>query len=219
MATLSTKKKSLIYCSLTLVALLALGGYQTKNRGILNVYGAPTNKNFTFDKTTVPTGTHGAEGAIVPLSSSGSGRSDIVYGATSTYAGGYHQVALGGNYMMSLLPNTGASNNRILEFFVGITNITSVSVTIGHNLANPAEALTLCVFGYTGHKSDDISAGTGDFEFLVGEPKVPGTYHFDIPSSSTVGYLQIMYISDSIVIDTDHGDTMFIERVALTWSC
>lgn len=211
-------KRYLSYAILTMVGLLSLGIYQNHHGPTLGVLGTPSNKTFTFDKNSVPTGVHGIEGGIVTLSSSAEGRSDIEYTPAAIY-GGYHPVGLGGNYMMSLLPNTGASKDRILEFIFGINNLTSLSITIGHNLANPNLALEMVIFAYEGYDPDDMLTPTGEFMYITSGERAPGTYHFDIVEEHTVGCVQIMFMSGENIVDTDAGETLFIESVTINWYC
>ncbi|MGI6714390.1 MAG: hypothetical protein ACOX3K_05055 [Bacilli bacterium] len=216
--------KALFGVTLTFIALIGLSLNQIQSNGILNVWGAPTDKNFTFDKNSVPNTLHGGDDQRVSLTSSGAGRSDILYTPFASYDAIDRHVQLGGNYLMSLPNDSGAGDYRFLEFYFGVNNLTSLSVTIGHTLANPTHELLFAIHLYEDYDRDDVSTGIGDQLDLIYEYCAPGTYSFNFAEiaevSFTVNYAQVCYFAmHGDNMDPANGLNMFIASIALAWSC
>ncbi len=216
-------RKEIIYGVLALVSILSLGIAKSIARPIA-ILGAPSAKNFTFDKTSVPTGVHGLEGETVTLQSTAEGRSDIVYTPLASYEGNLRSVYLGGNYLMSLTDDSGAGDGRFLEFYFGVNNLTSLSIEIGHTLADPDAALMFSVhLAETYDQSDPLVWYEGKTFDLIEEPSGPGVYNFDLVNypaiDFSVQYVIVMYCSFYDIMDPLNGKQMFIKSISASWYC
>lgn len=220
----SSPRLSISALSIILIGALVLFANHSLALPTVNVMGAPVDKNFTFDKTSVPHLLHGGDDQRVSRTSSGEGRSDILYTPFASYDALDRHVLLGGAHVMSLPNDSGVGDFRFLEFYFGVNNMTALSVTIGHTMADPSHELLFAIHLYEDFDRDDVSTGLGDQLDLIYEPTAPGTYNFDfatIPEVSfRVNYAQICYFAMyGDHMDPMNGVNMYINRIAVSWRC
>ncbi len=216
------KQKLLTYAALTLVSLLSLGIVKIISEPEV-VRSAPTNKSVTFDKNSVPAKNHGPVGGIETLSLSGTGRSDILYTPTAVYQGDFQPVVLGGNRLITI-PNTVSSGSGVfLEFYFGVNNLKSVSVTIGHTLIAPNKAMYFMVQVCEFYDQTNPVSASGKSFYFVDNDRPPGTYNFNVADypaiDFSVQYVLIQYSTWDLAIDPSAGENIYIDSVTAEWYC